>query len=114
MVVTCAVDGDFRCAMEALTWIEELEQVLDEQVLLDALLAVRGAVEDTPKDDPRSALYASMLQHCSDWNALSNSRLNTLVLGRYRSVVGRADSRADPVAGVFWIDDGIHPGRAAA
>ena len=47
--------------MEALTWIEELGQVLDEQVLLDALLAVRGAVEDTPKDDPRSALYASML-----------------------------------------------------
>jgi hypothetical protein len=47
--------------MEALTWIEELEQVLDEQVLLDALLAVRGAVEDTPKDDPRSALYSSML-----------------------------------------------------
>ena len=48
--------------MEALTWIEELEQVLDEQVLLDALLTVRGAVEDTPKDDPRSPLYASMLQ----------------------------------------------------
>ena len=62
VVMACAVDGDFRCAMEALTWIEELEQVLDEQVLLDALLAVRGAVEDTPKDDPRSALYASMLQ----------------------------------------------------
>lgn len=61
VVVACAVDGDFRCAMEALTWVEELEQVLDEQVLLDALLTVRGAVEDTPKEDPRTALFASML-----------------------------------------------------
>lgn len=61
-VVECAVEGDFRCAMEALTWVEELERVLDEQALLDALLAVRGAMEDTDKSDPRSALFESMHQ----------------------------------------------------
>lgn len=59
-VVECAVEGDFRCAMEALTWVEELERVLDEQALLDALLSVRGALEETPKDDPRFALFDSM------------------------------------------------------
>lgn len=59
-VVECAVEGDFRCAMEALTWVEELERVLDEQALLDALLSVRGALEETPKDDPRFALFESM------------------------------------------------------
>lgn len=59
-VVECAVEGDFRCAMEALTWVEELERVLDEQALLDALLSVRGALEETPKDDPRIALFESM------------------------------------------------------
>lgn len=59
-VVECAVEGDFRCAMEALTWVEELERVLDEQALLDALLSVRGALEETPKDDLRFALFESM------------------------------------------------------
>lgn len=59
-VVGCAVEGDFRCVMEALTWVEELERVLDEQALLDALLAVRGALEDADHSDPRSALFQSM------------------------------------------------------
>ncbi len=62
LVVTCAVEGDFRCTVEALTWIEELEQVLDEQALLDALLAVRGAIEDSTNDDARLELFKSMLQ----------------------------------------------------
>ena len=61
VVIACAVEGDFRCAMEALTWIEELGQVLDEQVLLEALLAVRGTLEEMPKDDARLALFESML-----------------------------------------------------
>jgi len=44
-VVQAAVEGDFRCVMEALTWVEELEAVNDEHALLDALLMVRGRVE---------------------------------------------------------------------
>lgn len=60
VVVECAVDGDFRCVMEALTWIEELEQVLDEQALLDAMLSVRGAMDEADESDPRSALFQSM------------------------------------------------------
>jgi hypothetical protein len=44
-VVEAAVEGDFRCVMEALTWVEELESVNDEHALLDAILMVRGMVE---------------------------------------------------------------------
>ena len=49
-VVNCAADGDFVCAMEALTWIEELESVTDENALWDALLIIRGIVEEGSSD----------------------------------------------------------------
>lgn len=61
MVVQCAVEGDFRCAMEALTWVEELESVLNEHTLLDAVLMVRGVLEDEEPDENRRPLFEAML-----------------------------------------------------
>lgn len=46
LVVELGVAGDYRCAMEALTWVEQLESVLDENKLLESILVVRGALED--------------------------------------------------------------------
>jgi len=60
-IVQCAIDGDYRCAMEALTWVEELEHVLDEQVLLDVLLMLRGHLEEIDGQDIRVPLYQDML-----------------------------------------------------
>lgn len=63
-VVNCAAEGDFRCAMEALTWIEELERVSDEQALWDALLVVRGVVEEG-REDGTQPLFEAMHQALS-------------------------------------------------
>ena len=59
-VVRCALEGDFRTAVEALTWIEELEKVHDENQLLDAILMVRAAVEED-KNPEAMALYQAAL-----------------------------------------------------
>ena len=45
-VVRCAVRGDFRTAMEALTWVEQLETLHGEGALLESILVVRGGLED--------------------------------------------------------------------
>jgi hypothetical protein len=45
-VVRCAVRGDFRTAMEALTWVEQLESLNGEGDLLESILMVRGGLED--------------------------------------------------------------------
>jgi hypothetical protein len=45
-IVKCAIRGDFATAMEALTWVEQLEQLNGEHDLLESILAVRGAIED--------------------------------------------------------------------
>ena len=45
-VVRCAVRGDFRSAMEALTWVEQLEGLNGEGDLLESILVVRGGLED--------------------------------------------------------------------
>ena len=45
-VVRCAVRGDFRNAMEALTWVEQLESLNGEGDLLESILMVRGGLED--------------------------------------------------------------------
>ena len=45
-VVRCAVRGDFRSAMEALTWVEQLEGLHGEGDLLESILVVRGGLED--------------------------------------------------------------------
>lgn len=50
-VTRAGVSGDFRCAMEALTWIEQIEGVTNENDLLEAILLVRGAVEDSDREE---------------------------------------------------------------
>jgi hypothetical protein len=50
-VVEAAVEGDFRCALEAMTWLEQLEGVHDESALLAAILRVRRALEDPAKHE---------------------------------------------------------------
>lgn len=51
LVVELGVAGDYRCAMEALTWIEQLDAVLDENKLLESILVVRGALDDGERAD---------------------------------------------------------------
>jgi hypothetical protein len=58
-VVHCAGEGDFRCAMEALTWIEELESVNDENALWDVLLLIRGIIEEG-REDGTHPLFEAM------------------------------------------------------
>lgn len=48
-VVEAGVEGDFRCALEALTWVDQIEHVTDESALLATILRVRGALEDAGK-----------------------------------------------------------------
>jgi len=45
--------------MEALTWIEELESVTDENALWDALLIIRGIVEEG-RSDGTQPLFEAM------------------------------------------------------
>lgn len=58
-VVNCAAEGDFRCAMEALTWVEELESVNDENALWDALLIMKGVTEEG-RTDGTQPLFEAM------------------------------------------------------
>tara|TARA_B110000285_G_scaffold230053_1_gene295938 strand:+ start:2165 stop:2671 length:507 start_codon:yes stop_codon:yes gene_type:complete len=60
VIVTSAVEGDFRLAVEALTWVEELENVHDENQLMDSILLVRGAIEEG-KNAEVNGLYEAML-----------------------------------------------------
>jgi hypothetical protein len=50
-VVEAGVEGDFRCALEAMTWVDQIEHVGDEAALLAAILCVRGALEDSGKQE---------------------------------------------------------------
>ena len=50
-VVEAGVEGDFRCALEAMTWVDQIEHVGDEAALLAAILRVRGALEDPGKQE---------------------------------------------------------------
>ncbi len=59
-VANCAVEGDFRTVVEALTWIEELENVHDENQLMDSILLIRGALEDGKNADAKG-LYEVIL-----------------------------------------------------
>ncbi|MGY8941559.1 MAG: hypothetical protein ACKVJH_05945 [Flavobacteriales bacterium] len=59
-VTACATDGDLQCVVEALTWVEELENVHDEHQLLDSILLVRGAIEDDQKPEAKD-LYEALL-----------------------------------------------------
>ncbi len=62
-VVNCASEGGFQCAMEALTWIEELESVNDENALWDTLLIIRGVTEEDRSDGTKplfEAMHAAL------------------------------------------------------
>lgn len=61
-VVRCAVKGDFRCAMEALTWVEQIEGLGGERDLLESILVVRGGLEDDELKEVHSLLQP-LLDH---------------------------------------------------
>jgi HEAT repeat protein len=48
-VVMAAVEGDFQVALEALTWVDQIEQIENEHALLESILMVRGGLEDPAK-----------------------------------------------------------------
>jgi len=50
-VVHAAVSGDFRVALEAMTWIDQTERIEDEHALLESILMVRGGLEDPSRSD---------------------------------------------------------------
>ena len=56
-----ATNGDYRAAMEGLTIIELCEGVENEQILLEATLNLRTAI-DACKDDTLKAMYQPMLE----------------------------------------------------
>ena len=60
LVTRVATTGDFRVAMEGLTIIEQCESIEEEHVLLDAILNVRTAIENTDDESVKS-LYEPML-----------------------------------------------------
>ena len=49
--------GDFRSAMEALTWVEQLEALNGEGDLLESILMVRGGLEDQNLSDVHVLLH---------------------------------------------------------
>ncbi|MGB1074597.1 MAG: HEAT repeat domain-containing protein [Flavobacteriales bacterium] len=53
-VAEVGTSGDYRAALEALTWIEQLESVQNEHLLLEAILIVRGSIEDADKVEMKS------------------------------------------------------------
>lgn len=55
-VVEVGTSGDFRNAVEALTWVEQLDGVHDEHKLLESILLVRGALDDPEKTDIHSLM----------------------------------------------------------
>jgi hypothetical protein len=61
-VVRCAVQGDFRSAMEALTWVEQIEGISGEHDLLESILVVRGGLEDEALKDIHG-LLTPLLDH---------------------------------------------------
>ena len=60
LITSVATKGDFSAAMEGLTIIEQCESIEEEQVLLEAILNVRNAIEIT-EDESLKALYEPML-----------------------------------------------------
>lgn len=61
LITRIATKGDFRAAMEGLTIVEECESVEEEQVLLEAILNVRNAIENN-SNESLSKLYEPMLE----------------------------------------------------
>lgn len=61
LISRIATNGDFRAAMEGLTIIEQCEGVENEQVLLEATLNLRTAI-DSCDDDALRAMYQPMLE----------------------------------------------------
>ena len=59
-VVSAAVDGDFQVALEALTWVDQIENIENEHLLLESILLVRGGLED-PAKEAIHGLLAPML-----------------------------------------------------
>ena len=60
LITRIATNGDFRAAMEGLTIIEQCESIDEEHVLLEAILNVRGAIENC-EDESLKAIYEPML-----------------------------------------------------
>ena len=60
LITRIATNGDFRAAMEGLTIIEQCESIDEEHVLLEAILNVRGAIENC-EDESLKAMYEPML-----------------------------------------------------
>ena len=60
LITSVATNGDYRSAMEGLTIIEQCETIEEEHVLLEAILNVRNALENS-KDESLNALYEPML-----------------------------------------------------
>ena len=61
IIVRCATSGDYTAAIEGLTLVEQCELVENEQILLEAILTVRNALECKEKSDVHS-LYKPMLE----------------------------------------------------
>jgi hypothetical protein len=61
IIVRCATSGDYRSAMEGLTLVEQCEVVEDEQILLEAILTLRNALDCKEKSEVH-ALYKPMLE----------------------------------------------------
>lgn len=59
-VVGAAVEGDFHVALEALTWVDQIEYIDNEHALLECILLVRGGLED-PAKETIHGLLAPML-----------------------------------------------------
>jgi hypothetical protein len=55
-VVECAVSGDFRAAIEGLTWVDQVEDVENEHGLLEAILTARGGLADASKSEVHSLI----------------------------------------------------------
>jgi len=60
LITRIATNGDFRAAMEGLTIIEQCESIDEEHVLLEAILNVRGAIENC-EDESLKAMFEPML-----------------------------------------------------
>ena len=61
VIVRCATSGDYGSAMEGLTLVEQCEVVEDEQILLEAILTLRNALDCKEKSEVH-ALYKPMLE----------------------------------------------------
>jgi len=61
LIVRCATSGDYRAAIEGLTLVEQFDLVENEQILLEAILTIRNALDSKEKSEVHS-LYKPMLE----------------------------------------------------